>query len=123
MRPCPFCGVQLYECSYDGGKTRWSHEANGCIISRKFVQGPDQETAWNNRAVPMRTPPLLEKQIAEVRRRVQAGELDLRDIGQQLIGFWDQDFPAALLDAAAAERPALRPKPPCNCGMSQCYCT
>lgn len=49
---------------------------------------------------------LVERQVAEVRRRVQAGELDLRDIGKQLIGFWDQDFPAALLEAAAALKEA-----------------
>ena len=49
LKPCPFCGVELYACTYDLGKTRHAHEANGCIISRTFVQGPEKEVLWNRR--------------------------------------------------------------------------
>lgn len=49
LKPCPFCGVELYECTYDGGKIRHAHEANGCTLSRKFVQGEFQVEAWNRR--------------------------------------------------------------------------
>ena len=49
ISPCPFCGVELYACTYDGGKTRYAHEVNGCILDRKFVQGEKQEAAWNRR--------------------------------------------------------------------------
>lgn len=51
----------------------------------------------------------LGAEIDAVRRRVQAGECDLRDIGLLLNGKWDQDFPAALLDAARTETAQERP--------------
>jgi hypothetical protein len=50
LKPCPFCKVDLYECTYDLGKIRYAHEANGCTLSRKFVQGDLQFEAWNRRA-------------------------------------------------------------------------
>jgi len=50
LLPCPFCGVELYACTYDGGKTRHAHEVNGCVLDRKFVQGLAQESSWNRRA-------------------------------------------------------------------------
>lgn len=50
LAPCPFCGVELYACTYDGGRTRHAHEVNGCVLDRKFVQGEAQEAAWNIRS-------------------------------------------------------------------------
>jgi len=48
--PCPFCGVELYECVYDNGKkVRYAHEVNGCVLRRKFVQGDADKDAWNRR--------------------------------------------------------------------------
>lgn len=52
MAPCPFCAVELYPCEYNGGQIRYAHEVNGCILSRKFVRGEDEETLWNRRASP-----------------------------------------------------------------------
>ena len=51
LLPCAHCGIELYACTegWSGG-TRYAHEANSCILSRKFVQGPEQEEAWNRRA-------------------------------------------------------------------------
>lgn len=50
LLPCPFCGVELYACTYGGGKTRHAHEVNGCVLDRKFIQGEAQEERWNRRA-------------------------------------------------------------------------
>ncbi|RWN55876.1 MAG: hypothetical protein EOR99_35075 [Mesorhizobium sp.] len=40
--------------------------------------------------------------IALIRKRMNSGECDLRDVGRILTGRWDQDVPAAILAAAAA---------------------
>lgn len=61
LAPCPFCGVELYACTYDGGKTRHAHEVNGCVLDRKFVQGEAQEAAWN-----IRSPAPQEQPAAQV---------------------------------------------------------
>lgn len=53
LKPCPFCNASLYECTYDLGKIRYAHEANGCTLSRKFVQGDLQVEAWNRRSNPV----------------------------------------------------------------------
>lgn len=47
-----------------------------------------------------RKPEELIALVATVRERVAAGKLDLRDVGLLFTGKWDQDAPAALLEAA-----------------------
>lgn len=48
LKPCPFCNSELYECRYDSGGVRFAHEANDCVLSRKFVY-PSKIDAWNSR--------------------------------------------------------------------------
>lgn len=55
LAPCPFCGVDLYSCDFDGGKTRYAHAATGCILDRKFLQGESQKAGWNRRTPPPST--------------------------------------------------------------------
>lgn len=52
LAPCPFCGVELYSCDFDGGKVRYAHAATGCILDRKFLQGESQKAGWNRRTPP-----------------------------------------------------------------------
>lgn len=48
LKPCPFCRVELLEGTYNGGDQRWSHEANDCVNSRRFIY-EHQVASWNHR--------------------------------------------------------------------------
>lgn len=48
LKPCPYCNVGLLECTYNGGDKRWSHEANDCVNSRRFIY-EHQVASWNHR--------------------------------------------------------------------------
>jgi hypothetical protein len=47
LKPCPFCGEKIYDCTYANGKTRWAHGHSNCVISKAFIY---DATAWNTRA-------------------------------------------------------------------------
>lgn len=72
------------------------------------------------------------EEARKVLDRARRGELDLRPIGELLNGLWNQDFPAALLEAAAAplkaaeaERTELRDivAKCCNALPNGAYCS
>jgi hypothetical protein len=44
----------------------------------------------------------VNKDVEAILTRVQSGALDLREVGRLLNGYWSQDLPRAILDAAAA---------------------
>lgn len=48
LKPCPSCRVELLEGIYNGGDQRWSHEANDCVNSRRFIY-EHQVASWNHR--------------------------------------------------------------------------
>ncbi|TIM14491.1 MAG: hypothetical protein E5Y67_12495 [Mesorhizobium sp.] len=53
--------------------------------------------------LPAPMPGDMAETIALIRKRMKSGECDLRDVGQILTGRFDQDVPAAILAAAAAQ--------------------